>query len=137
MTHHIRTAYGISKVSNIWDNDSYMHGILQGNGVGPCIWVMLISPILEMLSDKGNGAILNLPDGKKIKVVAFAFVDDIDLIQQLPLMNLLIALQHDSNIWDKGHRKISGATVWKKCDVHLLQNTWNDRLHHWNLENKN
>lgn len=51
-----------------------MHGILQGNGAGPCIWFMLSRPILDMLSDQGNGATLNLPHGQVIKVVAFAFV---------------------------------------------------------------
>ena len=111
MTHHIRTAYGISQVSYERDDDSYMHGILQGNGAGPCIWVMLSSPILDMLSDQGNGATLNLPDGQMIKVVAFAFVDDIDLIQTLPKLNPILALQHDFNIWEKGLRTVSGALV--------------------------
>jgi hypothetical protein len=133
MTHHIRTAYGISQVSYERDDDSYMHGILQGNGAGPCIWVMLSSPILNMLAEQGNGAVLNLPDGQTIKVVAFAFVDDIDLIQKLPKINPLFALQHDFNLWDKGLQTISGALVWEKCDVYLLQNIWDDRLHHWTL----
>ena len=120
MTHHIRTAYGILEVSYERDNDSYMHGILQGNGAGPCIWVMLSIPILDMLSDQGNGATLNLPDGQIIKVVAFAFVDDIDLIQKLPTDNPLVALQHDFNIWEQGLQTISGALVWEKCDVYIL-----------------
>jgi hypothetical protein len=133
MTHHIRTAYGISQVSYERDDDSYMHGILQGNGAGPCIWVMLSSPILDMLAEHGNGAVLNLPEGQTIKVVAFAFVDDIDLIQKLPKINPLVALQHDFNIWEKGLHTISGALVWEKCDVYLLQNIWDDRLHNWKL----
>jgi hypothetical protein len=54
-----------------------------------------------MLADQGNGAILSLPNGQTIKVVAFAFVDDIDLIQKLPKTNPLRALQHDFNIRDK------------------------------------
>ena len=116
------------------DDDSYMHGILQGNGAGTCIWVMLSSPILDMLADKGNGATLNLPNGQIIKVVvAFAFVDDIDLIQKLPKSNPLSALQHDFNIWEQGLRTISGALVWEKCDVYILQNIWDDRLHNWKL----
>ena len=115
MTHHIRTAYGISQVSYEREDDSYMHGILQGNGAGPCIWVMLSSPILDMLADKGK-----LPDGQLIKVVAFAFVDDIDLIQKLPKTNPLDALQHDFDIWETGLQTISGALVWEKCDVYIL-----------------
>ena len=133
MTHHIRTAYGISNDTYERDEDSFIHGILQGNGAGPCIWVMLSSPILDMLSHTGNGAVLNLGNGETVKVVAFAFVDDIDLIQKLPKENPLAALQHDFDIWNKGLQTASGALVWEKCDVYILQYLWNGRLHSWTL----
>lgn len=117
VTNRTITAYGIlSQVSYKRDGYSYMHDIMQGNGAAPCIWVMLGSPLLEIFAKQGNGASLNLPDGLMIKVVAFAFMDDRDLIQKLPKIKPISALQHKSNIkiWDKGLRSILGAIVWEK-----------------------
>ena len=92
MKHHIRTAFGVSKLS--YDRgDTYLHGILQGNGAGPCIWVMLSSPLLDKIKSDGFGVTIEVPDQEPLQVVGFAFVDDVDLIQALPNENPIPILQ--------------------------------------------
>jgi hypothetical protein len=59
------------------------HGILQGNGAEPTIWVMISSPMLDRLRQEGYGIKISLSDGSLLIIPAFAFVDDADLIQEL------------------------------------------------------
>ena len=132
MKHHIRTAFGVSKLS--YDRgDDYMHGILQGNGAGPCIWVMLSSPLLDKLKSDGFGVTLNVPDQEPLQVVGFAFVDDVDIIQVLPDEDPIPIVQEELDSWRQGLNTASGALEWSKCDVYLLMHKWNMKTSLWKI----
>jgi hypothetical protein len=54
--HFVRTGYGDSKSSYggpVWIVP--IHGIVQGNGAGPDIWVVVSTPLLNVLCQKGFG----------------------------------------------------------------------------------
>jgi Reverse transcriptase (RNA-dependent DNA polymerase) len=78
----VRTAFGDSKVT-YQETSTRHHGILQGNGAGPTIWIMISSPMLDRLRHQGLGVKIKLIDGTEVIIPAFAFVDDVDLIQEL------------------------------------------------------
>jgi hypothetical protein len=78
----ICTIYGNSDLT-YGDESMKLHGILQGNGAGPTIWIMISSSMLVRLREQGLGVTIKLTDGKKMTVQAFAFVDDVNLIQEL------------------------------------------------------
>jgi hypothetical protein len=80
--HKVRTGFGDSK-------DHYggsvslvpIHGIEQGNGVGPAIWAVVSTPLLNVLQEKGFGCeVVCLLSCKFFKFVGYAFVDDTDVI---------------------------------------------------------
>ena len=135
MKHHIRTAFGVSKLSYDRD-DTYLHGILQGNGAGPCIWVMLSSPLLDKMKSDGFGVTIEVPDQEPLQVVGFAFVDDVDLIQALPDENPIPILQEELDNWRQGLNTASGALEWSKCDIYLLMHRWNMKKTHWAIASK-
>jgi hypothetical protein len=57
-------------------------GILQGNGAGPTIWVLVSTPLLNMMRKADNGAHLLSAIGREAAhIVGYAFVDDTDLVQ--------------------------------------------------------
>jgi Reverse transcriptase (RNA-dependent DNA polymerase) len=78
----IRTAFGDSK-STYQETSTRHHGILQGNAAGPTIWIMISSPMLDRLRQQGLGVKIKLIDGTEVIIPAFAFVDNVDLIQEL------------------------------------------------------
>ena len=135
MKHHIRTAFGISKLS-YERGDDYLHGILQGNGAGPCIWVMLSSPLLDKMKAEGFGVTINVPNQEPLQVVGFAFVDDVDLIQALPEENPIPILQEELDSWRQGLNTASGALEWSKCDIYLLLHKWNMKSCRWQIASK-
>jgi hypothetical protein len=53
------------------------------HGAGPAICVMISSPMLDRLRKEGFGIEIKLDDGKTLVIPAFAFVDDVDLIQEI------------------------------------------------------
>lgn len=83
MKHYMRTRYG--------DSDKYYggekwqkkpHGCGQGNGYGPALWACISSPLLHLLRKQGYGTKIMTPISKLlIHIAAFAFVDDVDMIQ--------------------------------------------------------
>jgi hypothetical protein len=83
MKHHIRTAFGDSAFT--MDNSGSLipfQGALQGNGASPATWVIISTPLLNMLRETGNGGYFVEPiSHQKSHFVGYAFVDDTDLIQ--------------------------------------------------------
>jgi Reverse transcriptase (RNA-dependent DNA polymerase) len=115
MHHYIRTAFG--------DSDTYyeqreqiFHGILQGNGAGPAIWAMVSTPILDRLRVQGFGVtLLSRDPNKDIRIPAFAFVDDTDLVHQLKdNSTIILETQQCLDLWEEGLRTTGGALVPEK-----------------------
>jgi hypothetical protein len=83
LSHTIRCAYGTSTESygdDIWAVP--IQGVYQGNGAGPVIWVVVSSPVLQILRQEGYGAFFKAAiSGEDIRLVGYAFVDDTNLIQ--------------------------------------------------------
>jgi hypothetical protein len=95
-SHQVRTGYGDSSSSyggSKWITP--MHGIGQGNGVGPAIWAVLSSPLLNLLRSKGFGCEFISPFSKEpLHFMGYAFVDDTDVIVSQPSMG-----SKQSNLW--------------------------------------
>ncbi len=83
MVHFIRTSFGDS--SNFYMKESRtFHGIGQGNGAGPTIWVMVSSPLLQRLRSESLGITLTSSITNTSKLfTAFTFVDDNDMTQHI------------------------------------------------------
>jgi hypothetical protein len=65
MKRYVRTSYGDS--NRYYSEEGYkFHGILQGNGAGPAIWVMISTPMLDRLRNEGYGIKIELQDGTTI-----------------------------------------------------------------------
>ncbi len=82
-----------------------MHGITQGNGAGPAKWVVVSSPLLNMLRSKGLGCSFTVPvSGIKVNIVGYSFVDDTDLMQTLPSGSIyeevLSMIQKSIDTWE-------------------------------------
>jgi len=91
MKHHIRTSFGISK--NFYGEDRWLldkeqthqppSGVGQGNGDGPTTWIMVSTPIINMVRDAGFGTTVASPISLHKPGVRFAgymFIDDLDMI---------------------------------------------------------
>lgn len=83
MKHNIRTSYGDS----IWTISSKgtlipYQGVLQGNGAAPATWVILSTPLLNMMRTAGHGAYFCSPLTNQLShYVGYAYVDDADLVE--------------------------------------------------------
>ena len=134
MTHHIRTGYGISKgtYGNSLLTGKPTQGSGQGNGASPCIWVMLSTPLLNMMRKEGYGAYFVTPITKeKIDFVGCSFVDDTDLVLSSPISSdsleeITAQMQQAINTWEGGLRSTGGALVPEKSWVYPIKYIWNE-----------
>ena len=99
MEHFIRTVYGDSAKSYRSSEEFKFHGILQGNGAGPTIWALVSSPLLDRLRVKQCGVAIVLTDGTTLQIPAFAFVNDVDLIQELTQIEHIHEAQNAVDEW--------------------------------------
>ena len=57
-------------------------GLVQGNGLDPTIWSIMINPIINCLRDTGHGESFKLClPGYTLKLVGYCFVEDSTIIQ--------------------------------------------------------
>jgi hypothetical protein len=125
MQHHIRTSFGDSCFTMQNDTLIPFQGALQGNGASPATWVIISSPLLDMLRQAGNGAFFISPISKKTShLVGYAFVDDTDLVQfdardsSLSEEDSLDRMQDAINRWEGGLKATGGAIVPQKSFVY-------------------
>jgi hypothetical protein len=109
MQHYAKTAYGTS-------NTSYgticipLQGVLQGNGAGPSIWMLISAPLINMLRTQGFGfKSTNLLSAESYHFACYTYVDDNDLIQ---------AGKADTNVGPLG-RWLKGGR-WRVSSVEKL-----------------
>jgi hypothetical protein len=125
MKHHIRTSFGDSYFTMQNETLIPFQGMLQGNGASPATWVIISSPLLDMLRDAGNGAFFIEPISKKSShLVGYAFVDDTDLVQfdlrdpQETEEEMLDKMQDAISRWEGGLKATGGAIVPQKSFVY-------------------
>ena len=119
MSHHIRTSYGNS-------NNTYcqgaipFHGILQGNGAGPAIWVAVSSPLLDRMRAEGCGVQIRSlhSNDTSHNIVAFAFVDNCNLLQSLSSNEAedTAIIQKCLDTWVESLRSTDGTLVAEKSN---------------------
>jgi Reverse transcriptase (RNA-dependent DNA polymerase) len=125
MRHYVRTSFG--------DSDSFyercllrFHGIGQGNGAGPMIWVVVSTPILNKMRGEGYGFPIQHPVSMKIlNIPVFAFVDDADFLQHIqnPLRPQE-GPQQALTAWNENLIATGGAIVGKKSNAFVILHTW-------------
>ena len=112
---YIKTAHGVSNVNyggpkwNIWP-----HGIGQGNGYGPAIWVFISSPLLKIMRYNGYGTSIHSPITKeKMQMAGFSFMDDTDqckmTMSNVPWEQQLNKTQESLTLWESLLRSTGGA----------------------------
>lgn len=128
MEHYIRTTHG--------DSDSYysskytrvpFQGVLQGNGAAPSIWVAVSTPLLNMMRTANHGLhITSAISKEKSNIVAFAFVDDTDLVQSnitgldITAQEIMEEMQQAILRWEGGLKATGGALVPSKSFVYPI-----------------
>ena len=117
MTHLIHTAWGTCEGygPDIWHLT--LQGILQGNGAGPCIWLVISVTLFSMLREEGFGMKFITPlSQQKSHIVGIAIVDDADIVES-EITNTatgeetLIKAQEALDHWEGGLRATGGAIV--------------------------
>lgn len=137
MTHTLRTAHGESE-QTYHSKTNKLHGILQGTGAGPCIWVMVSSPLLEHLREAGHGIEVRTDDtGAITRVPAFAFVDDNDAVETTTKSPTpLLRPQRSLTTWGRDLRALGGNLKWSKCFWQWLIYRWTPS-NRWKLQSIN
>ena len=82
MTHLIHTSWGTCAGygPEIWNFP--LQGILQGNGAGPCIWLVISVTLFSMMREEGFGMKFVTPLTKqKCHIIGYAIVDDVDIVE--------------------------------------------------------
>jgi hypothetical protein len=128
MDHYIRTTHGDSTISYSSKNAIIpFQGVLQGNGAAPSIWVAVSTPLLNMMRQAGHGMTLTSAiSHNRTKVVAFAFVDDTDLIQgnmgdtDITVEEVMSDMQQAITRWEGGLKTTGGALVPEKSYVYPI-----------------
>jgi hypothetical protein len=128
MKHHIRTTFGDSSFS--MDSTGTLipfQGVLQGNGASPATWVILSTPLLNMLRSAGNGGYFISPISKKTsQIVGYSFVDDTDLLQydardpKMTVDETMDNMQSAIDRWEGGLKTTGGAIVPEKSFVYPI-----------------
>ena len=127
MKHYIRTTFGDS--NSFFSSDKAaipFQGILQGNGAAPTIWVLISTPLLEMLRKAENGAHLQSSISKEPNhIVGFAFVDDTDLVcfdqSNINLAEEIMEnMQQGIDRWEGGLKLTGGAIVPEKSWIYPI-----------------
>jgi hypothetical protein len=117
----IRTSYGDSEKTYKAGKRKF-HSILQGNGAGPTIWAMMSSPMLDRMRDKGYGVKLKLDEeDNDVIIPGFAFVDDVDLIQELEGEEDIRSPQHAVIEWDDSLQSSGGLIVHTKSEFAIVK----------------
>ena len=132
MKHYIRTSFGDSEEYFSSEHRAVpFQGILQGNGAAPTIWVLVSTPLLNMLRTAMNGAHIISPiSSEQSHIVGYAFVDDTDLItidmreNHRNTEDIMIDMQEGIDRWEGGLRTTGGAIVPEKSWVYPIDFTF-------------
>ncbi len=131
LTHHVRTAFGVS--DDTYGNDPNqppLQGLLQGNGASGTGWNAISTVIIDMMKAQGFGfSAWSAISREVIDLVCFAFVDDTDLIQSGPDNEtsgetVFATMQNVLDHWEGALRASGGALGPEKCYWTLIDWIW-------------
>jgi hypothetical protein len=119
LEHYIRTAFGDS-------TDSYngtallpLQGVVQGNAVASAGWLVVSTPIINLMRDAGYGFLhWSAIENEVVRIVCFTFVDDTDLVHTAVMdatgEDIYAEMQNVLDTWEGGLKATGGALVPKK-----------------------
>jgi hypothetical protein len=109
-------------------------GVLQGNGASPATWVIISTPLLNMLQTAGNGGFFTSPISQNIShLVGYSFVDDTDLLQYdsrdptTTPAETMEKMQSAIDRWEGGLKATGGAIVPEKSFVYPIVFQFDDQ----------
>jgi hypothetical protein len=132
LNHYIRTAFGDSQECFTGHGLHIpLQGVLQGNGASPTIWVIISSPLLNMLRAANNGLFLQSSIAREHShIVGFAFVDDTDLPtadfrqDNITIGDIFRKMQDGIDRWEGGLKATGGAIVPEKSWAYPISFNW-------------
>jgi hypothetical protein len=95
---------------------------------------MMSSPMLDRFQDKGFGTRIKLSDNEEINIPAFAFVDDVDLIQELQGEDDIKSPQLITDEWQDSLESNGGLLGNEKCKYAIVRYRW--KSNRWQMEHK-
>jgi hypothetical protein len=128
--HRIRTAFGISRRKYGKGRLPPLQGIGQGNGAAPPGWVVISTPLINMMKTAGFGLqLLTCLSCLLISFICYAFVDDTDLVHTTASVDttgdtVLSEMQKFVTHWEGGLRATGGALRVDKSCWYLIDFIW-------------
>ena len=140
MKHRIRTKYGDSDFyygGDKWEDGILPHGNGQGNGDGPGLWLVISSICFLIMADEGFGVEMDSAISRTLMfLVALAFVDDTDLIEEaLCVADVMEQAQASLTLWEQLMRATGGALEPSKSDWVIV--SYKEENGKWKLRPKN
>lgn len=136
LNHHVRTAFG-EKIQGYGALGIPLHGVGQGNGAGPAIWLAITIPLVEMLRKAGFGLQVTTPITHETKSLAcFVYVDDVDSIhapihRDHDTCSITAEMQRMLDTWAGGLDATGGMIESTKSYWYLIDFKWNTRKMTW------
>jgi len=133
LDHFIWTVYRDAEQSFNSNNPLYavpVQGVGQGNRVGPSIWAVVSSPVLEMLREAGCCCFFQVAiSGEDIPFVGNAFVDDTDQVVtcrkiDATFRDVVAMMQKAADEWEGDIQATGGAIGPDKSFWYLLDFVW-------------
>ena len=139
LQHHVRTAFG-ERSSGYSALEIPLHGVGQGNGAGPAIWLAITTPLIEMLREAGFGLQLKTPITNESSTLScFVYVDDVDSIhspvaQDQTINNITADMQRMLDTWTGGLHATGGMIEASKSYWYLIDFKWNSKKLQWDYK---
>ena len=139
MQHHVKTAFGISE-RHYGCINLPLQGVLQGNGAGPAIWLVVSIPLVQILKDKGFGLRLqNTMTNEDYHFSCYTFVDDTDMIHvgktNQTFHDILPEMQRMIDTWAGTLHATGGKLVVKDKSYWFgISFKWNKQQNRWQYQ---
>ena len=136
LQHHVATAYGTSPTP-YGGLEIPLHGIGQGNGAGPAVWLVMTIPLINMLRTAGFGFRSRTPiTHHPYRFACYTFVDDTDTVhccsdRTTPYTQVVREMQDAIDHWEGGLHATGGALSSAKSYWYLVGFTWSQRNQNW------
>ena len=139
LQHHVRTAFG-ERSSGYSALQIPLHGVGQGNGAGPAIWLAITTPLITMLRQAGFGLQLTTPiTNERSNLSCFVYVDDADSIhspdgQNQNTNNITEDMQRMLDTWAGALHATGGMIEATKSYWYLIDFKWNPKKLQWDYK---